>query len=104
MAEGFQKLATKEGPSLKPAAPEPANTVTSPAGVTERMTQFSESATNTTPAASVARPWGELNFALVPTPFTKPCVCIALPARMLQVGVDKMSMMRRTLWFRLSAI
>lgn len=74
IAEGFQKLATDARPSLDPAAPEPANTATRPAGVTERMTVFSKSATYTTPAESVARPAGELNLAFVPKPLMKPCV------------------------------
>lgn len=104
MAEGFQKLAIVAGPSLEPASPEPANTATSPAGVTERITLFSKSATYTTPAASVARPWGDLNLAFVPSPLTKPCVCIALPARMTHAGADVKLLMRRMFWFKASAM
>jgi hypothetical protein len=68
------------------------------------MTLFSKSATYTTPDESVAKPWGERNFAFVPAPFTKPCVCIALPARMPTVGLEEMLMMRRMLWLKASAM
>jgi hypothetical protein len=75
-SRGKVKVALVVGPSAKPAAPEPAKVVTSPAGVTLRMQLFTSSVTYAISAESMAMPHrlAAPNFAFEPIPFTKPPV------------------------------
>jgi hypothetical protein len=67
-------------PSAKPEV-EPANVVTTPAGVILRIRLLNVSATYTLPCASVARPSGLLNIALAPVPSVEPA--LEVPAKVV---------------------
>ena len=75
---GALNMALPTGPSRKPAAPVPARVVTVPAGEMERTRWFPASATSSEPSLSMARAEGELNCALMRTPFANPAT--PLPA------------------------
>ena len=79
---GPLRLDVKAGPLTVLWLLLPATVVTTPAGVTFLIRLLPKSAINKLPAASKARPAGELNEALVPVPSAKPCVKL-VPAKVV---------------------
>src|SRR6267142_991245 len=97
---GRLKLAAAPTPSVLPPAPaDPANVLTTPAGVILRMVLLYVSDTYTLPALSVATPDGNLKLAAVPVPSALP----ATPADPASVLTAPAGVITRIVWLYVSA-